>query len=223
MHLFILSSTYVSQSTMSTDPRDKIYGMYGLLGQKIDRLPAADHDGYENKLNGLYEDFVRALIKSTEKFWPASMSIWRTEPVKDLPSWVPDFRYNSKVTTETITNSSSLFFYTNDHTRLDCQYANGTRPTWGAIALKRQFHSTITRIERRWPPTWEQADKHIITLLGWICFRLASAGSGGVYNNYRDIFSALKELPTICLRISLFPKSSIMMLESSGSSNYYLR
>jgi hypothetical protein len=67
---------------MSTNPFDKVYGMYVPLASSFDNLPRID---YSRGKNELYEEFTRATIISTQKFWPAAIIPWRVATVSNLP------------------------------------------------------------------------------------------------------------------------------------------
>ena len=65
-----------------SDPRDKIYGVYGLLSDYTADLPPVDYSISEF---ALYQAFTRAMIAVTGTFWPAVISVLdNAHP--DLPS-----------------------------------------------------------------------------------------------------------------------------------------
>lgn len=88
------------------DPRDKVYGMYGVLVDLLDQLPDVDYNKSENKL---YEDFTRATIKSTGKFWPAYLTNSRVVTFgSGIPSWVINFSPKARNTRSTMAGNNWL-------------------------------------------------------------------------------------------------------------------
>lgn len=82
---------------LATDPRDRIYGLLGMLQKKrglhMLQSPVLEVD-YRKSLVDVYCDFVRFLMQSTKT--PQYITkVWGRECVKSgvhiLPSWVPDF------------------------------------------------------------------------------------------------------------------------------------
>jgi hypothetical protein len=82
------------KNAQSTDPRDMIYGLMGLLDFK---LAARIEPDYKASLESVYAEYTRATITTREDL----SIIYQHGPGKlrqiDWPSWVPDFRsLNSK-------------------------------------------------------------------------------------------------------------------------------
>jgi hypothetical protein len=63
---FLSSLVTLSNLSECSDPRDKIYALYGLLSKHVDQLPEVD---YAVNPGELYESFTRAAITWTTKFW----------------------------------------------------------------------------------------------------------------------------------------------------------
>lgn len=88
----------------SSEPRDKIYGMFGLLqhltGTKKVVLPEVD---YKKAIEQIFEETTRNLIWQHQSLWPLEI-IARSRSSRgqgndsyDLPSWVPDLRDPSTI------------------------------------------------------------------------------------------------------------------------------
>ena len=69
-----------------TNPRDKVYGVYGLLSDCGASLPPVNYSVSEFEL---YQAFTRAMITITGAFWPAAIYV-PDNVHPDLPSWVPN-------------------------------------------------------------------------------------------------------------------------------------
>ncbi|KAL8654970.1 MAG: hypothetical protein Q9210_001177 [Variospora velana] len=75
---------HVSRSVLSTDPRDKVYGLLGLMDESIAALIEPD---YTDSVENVYRSFALATIKAT-----GSLDVIRhCVPTEDpnSPSWVP--------------------------------------------------------------------------------------------------------------------------------------
>jgi len=80
--------------TESTDPRDKIYALLGLVNDKT-----GVEVNYEKSVVQTYVDVALALINSSANLdilcqcpWEAAYRIRDLRPLEGLPNWVPDFR-----------------------------------------------------------------------------------------------------------------------------------
>jgi hypothetical protein len=71
----------------STDPRDKVFALYGLCSELDIPLPAPD---YAKSLNQIYSQVTRALIDQDENLDVLYM-VNTPRRLRDLPSWVPDW------------------------------------------------------------------------------------------------------------------------------------
>ena len=75
----------VSRTVFATNPRDKVYGLLGLMDERIAALVKPD---YSDTVENIYRSFTLATIEATK-----SLDVLRhCEPARNfkLPSWVPD-------------------------------------------------------------------------------------------------------------------------------------
>ena len=85
----LLEALYRSRYALSTDPKDKIYGLLGLTHDGDVFIPEPN---YSQSVEETYTDFSKALI---EKGFPLDLIYLRTshrELYNSLPSWVVDWR-----------------------------------------------------------------------------------------------------------------------------------
>jgi hypothetical protein len=86
----------------AADPRDKAYGMFGLLRALASNDATLPYVDYAKPVAEVYEDMARALIRIGKSLWPLEI-IARTPGVtaltstKNLPSWVPDLQDPSAI------------------------------------------------------------------------------------------------------------------------------
>jgi hypothetical protein len=75
----------------TSDVRDKVYGMIGVLDHATDDfvLPTVD---YNKTAVEVFEDFTRCCIRTTGSLWPLEIMACSNSEDGDLPSWVPDLR-----------------------------------------------------------------------------------------------------------------------------------
>ena len=84
-----LSLLIATRDTESTDPRDKIYGLWGLASDAADLVPTPD---YAQSVQSVYTSFVIAWIKKYKRLDIICAAQPRTkEGVEGLPFWVPDW------------------------------------------------------------------------------------------------------------------------------------
>ncbi|KAK7421164.1 hypothetical protein QQX98_002293, partial [Neonectria punicea] len=76
----------------ATDPRDKVYGMFGLLQTIFSTEATLPEVNYKKPIAEVFEDATRCLIWSTKSLWPLEMIARPNDESSDLPSWVPDLR-----------------------------------------------------------------------------------------------------------------------------------
>ena len=79
----------------ATDPRDKVYGMLGMLKAYVPlevHLPSVD---YAKSLQGVFEEFAYHMMRTTGTLLP--LETIQHASAEDLPSWVPDLRDASAV------------------------------------------------------------------------------------------------------------------------------
>lgn len=90
----LLSLLYTSRNARCKDPRDKIFGLYGMLGTAKGAprsLPPEARPNYTIPTLKLYTDLAR-IFYQTEPASVLSLSgIGYTRVLKELPSWAPDW------------------------------------------------------------------------------------------------------------------------------------
>ena len=178
-HELVVYLTSLSLLNGCLDPLDKIYAIYSLLEDKFQHLPIVD---YTRDKAGLYENFTRVTIESTEKFWPASLS-WRKEPVSNLPSWVPDMAAMS----DNIDHSrwrTQMPILRSPKAALNSKLNLRTLQTskMGTIALKARAYTTIKKFVVRWPSLDQPMAEKVLYFHRHILFGWCSEGSHYPYN-----------------------------------------
>ena len=112
----------LSRTVSATDPRDKVYGLLGLMDESVAGLIKPD---YTSTVAGVYRSFALAVIKGT-----GSLDTLRHCPSTDrslFPSWVPDWRPMQAATPLTISDtafntsrSSAAIVHPIDNSQLLC-------------------------------------------------------------------------------------------------------
>jgi hypothetical protein len=91
----------LSRLVFSTDPRDKVYGLLGLMDESLASLIEPD---YTDTVLNVYRSFTLTIIEAT-----GSLDVIRhTAPAADspFPSWVPDWTVAPKTTALTLSETS---------------------------------------------------------------------------------------------------------------------
>ena len=91
----------LSRVVLSTDPRDKVYGLLGLMDESLAALVKPD---YEDTVLNVYRSFMLAIVEAT-----GSLEVVRhAGPTANFsfPSWVPDWTVPPEVTVMTISDDS---------------------------------------------------------------------------------------------------------------------
>jgi hypothetical protein len=93
----LLTMLHMTRNCSSTDPRDKIYGLLGLVGERLQSLIQVD---YSQSLEEVMTRAAAAIIICREDLEILAYAALRTRPtVKSLPTWVPDWaEYGGDVT-----------------------------------------------------------------------------------------------------------------------------
>ncbi|KAH6977365.1 heterokaryon incompatibility protein-domain-containing protein [Ilyonectria sp. MPI-CAGE-AT-0026] len=84
----------------ATDPRDKVYGMCGLLQSILPKEATLPEVDYNKPIAQIFEDATRALIWSTKSLLPLEIIVRQNSEPNDLPSWVPDLRDPTAIRTD---------------------------------------------------------------------------------------------------------------------------
>jgi hypothetical protein len=87
-----LASLLPVRSSRCTDPRDRIYGMLGLMSHAQAATVVID---YEKPVEEVYVDFMASLIGNTGSLFALSFFPFTSARNQVLPSWVPDLRDDS--------------------------------------------------------------------------------------------------------------------------------
>jgi hypothetical protein len=100
---------YECRHRRSTDARDKIYALLGLMGDPMSAFLRPD---YSKSVNEVYANVARHLITQTRSLNPicGQQAQGRLE---DLPSWVPDFALDQNLTPTplvAVAGNKSIFF-----------------------------------------------------------------------------------------------------------------
>jgi hypothetical protein len=88
-----------------TDPRDKVYGVLGIITSRTTRwyveIPPSVPDtefpiSYTKPVSEVYEDVVKHLVNVDRNLDALQVFEDRSQRAKDLPSWVTDWRQNMR-------------------------------------------------------------------------------------------------------------------------------
>ena len=92
---------YFSRTALSTDPRDKIYGLLALMDDSLASLIKPD---YTETVENVYRSFTLDAMKATGSLDMIRHSIPNTDSA--LPSWVPDWAIERESTVLTINDNA---------------------------------------------------------------------------------------------------------------------
>lgn len=85
----LLTMLHMTRNCSSTDPRDRIYGLLGLVGERLQSLIQID---YSRTLEEVMTRTAAAIIICREDFDILAYAALRLRPThKSLPTWVPDW------------------------------------------------------------------------------------------------------------------------------------
>jgi hypothetical protein len=193
----LMMSAYLSQVNSCSDPLDKVYSLYGILSDHFAQLPVVD---YKRDRSELYAAFTRATMQGTLKFWPASSHQWKSNPLSELPSWVPDLMSthydeigfhclpdrlpddDSEIGANNATLASKI-----SSDLLSCSDS-------GLITLKGIQFSTIEVSDKRWPTFHAATWKRVFCLVSWIMFCLNLSTSSIPYPQQNGNLLALRTI-----------------------------
>ncbi|KAF7505956.1 hypothetical protein GJ744_012398 [Endocarpon pusillum] len=77
------------RSAEATDPRDKIFGFFGICGDDVCEKIRVD---YSKDVHSVYQEFARTALKAGDIFLLNHAGIAQASSL-NLPSWVPDWRF----------------------------------------------------------------------------------------------------------------------------------
>jgi hypothetical protein len=83
----------VCQYRQSSNPRDRVYSLFGLMGDKMNNLLQPD---YTEPVGEVYALTTQHFIKESESL--DSICGWQTEERGDIPSWIPDYSLDQTLT-----------------------------------------------------------------------------------------------------------------------------
>ncbi|KAK0668877.1 HET-domain-containing protein [Cercophora samala] len=78
-----------ARQSLCYDPRDKIYGLLGMIEIENNWIKISYHDSY--KYSNLYHDVVVGLLKRNTAPLKSMLNSIDHEPLEGCPSWVPDW------------------------------------------------------------------------------------------------------------------------------------
>jgi hypothetical protein len=92
----LLEAMCTCRKKLSENPRDKVFGVIGLLREDTQRVIAVD---YTQSVEKVYTDVVDHLISTTDQLEVIRESIHYPAQANTmgLPSWCPDCTYTNKV------------------------------------------------------------------------------------------------------------------------------
>ncbi|KAI0552488.1 heterokaryon incompatibility protein-domain-containing protein [Xylaria curta] len=93
----------------STNPRDKIFGVYNIFARLGLNLPQPNSSKSVAKI---FEGASREIIRSTASLKTLILCFRESSTIKDLPSWVPDWSMKRPSRTSPIATSASHFLNT---------------------------------------------------------------------------------------------------------------
>ncbi|KAH6878208.1 heterokaryon incompatibility protein-domain-containing protein [Alternaria rosae] len=85
----LLTMLHMTRNCSSTDPRDKVYGLLGLVGEHVQSLVPID---YTQSVDEVMTHAAAAIIICREDFEILSYASHKARPARhNLPTWVPDW------------------------------------------------------------------------------------------------------------------------------------
>jgi hypothetical protein len=91
----LYSALELSKRSQASDPRDRIYGVRGLIREDIaQHLPPVN---YDQDISRVYQDAAAFILRrevSALLFLRFALPLWTRRPLETWPSWVPDFDAN---------------------------------------------------------------------------------------------------------------------------------
>jgi len=142
----------------ATDPRDKVYGMLGMLKAFVPlevHLPSVD---YAKSLQDVYEEFAYHMMRTTGTLLPLEMILHAS--AEDLPSWVPDLRDASAVAWTPFRTGLKRYVRHNNEMHLPDEWQPGrlevrARP----LASVLEVFTRMPRFEVGTPPKYVDAQR----------------------------------------------------------------
>ena len=100
--LGIAPNYFLASTLLTSDPKDKIYGLYAILQQYGIQLPLPD---YDKPLAKLYEETTKTIMEHNHSlellhfaFRPnktPSLPSWVPDPMEDVSFWIPGYEFTS--------------------------------------------------------------------------------------------------------------------------------
>ncbi|CAO2657371.1 Nn.00g034970.m01.CDS01 [Neocucurbitaria sp. VM-36] len=95
----LLTMLHISRNCLSTDPRDKIYGLLGLTGERLQSLIKVDYSQSVEEVLTLAAGAIIICREDLDILAYASSSLGVRHTAKRLPTWVPDWEEHHDDTT----------------------------------------------------------------------------------------------------------------------------
>ena len=141
-----------TSSSSSTDPRDKIFAVLGLVANG-EHLKTFKPD-YNHSVLDVYEGMTKYIIKTTQTLEVLSFADRNLDKPNDLklPSWTPDWRFGRNMTNITRSDRDGAHTACSPHDTVDMDLFQQSRQ--GELKLKGKFLSRITHTSVRLQMNW---------------------------------------------------------------------
>lgn len=87
-----LAALEFARSSLCTDPRDRVFGMLGLMSRKQASKVIVD---YSKPVEEVYTNFMATVVEETGSLYALALFPYAYTEEQASPSWVPDLRNNS--------------------------------------------------------------------------------------------------------------------------------
>ena len=141
------------QYRQSSDARDRVYGLYGLMGDKMNCFLQPD---YDKPVGEVYALTTQHFIKQSETL--DSICGWQTDGRQDIPTWVPDYSLDQSLAVSPLVgyfSHESLFsasgYDDRGRYRLDTSAGND----WRFLHTRGLFIDSVTNLS---PSTAQDAE-----------------------------------------------------------------
>ncbi|KIW00108.1 uncharacterized protein PV09_08293 [Verruconis gallopava] len=161
----LLYAPVTSQLNNASDPKDKLFAMYGLLEGIVSSLPRVNYLESKEKI---YEDFTRNTITSFGHFWPSLLDVGMMNLQSSLSSWVSDPSYRQESEYEAM--DAILYHFRSSQIRplpIDPNLCSIQDSKPGVVSVRGCTLGIINKIGQKWPGHNESIILDLQCLQSW--------------------------------------------------------